>query len=124
MRSPYFQTVLMKFAKKRTFWVIIITFTLVCLFHYAEVLGMPDTAYPSFHFGLTRHTFDRILFFIPIIYAAFLFGRRGALITSFAALAAMLPRAILISPVGGCPSRDRGCLRRGYDSFLGGLDAS
>ena len=89
----------MKLTKNRTFWVIVITFALVCLFHYAELIGMPDTAYPSFHFGLVRHTFDRILFFIPIIYAAFLFGRRGALITSFAALAAMLPRAILISPV-------------------------
>ena len=89
----------MKLIRNRTFWVIVITFTLVCLFHYAEVMGMPGTAYPSFHFGLTRHTFDRILFFIPIIYAAFLFGRRGALITSFAALAAMLPRAILISPI-------------------------
>lgn len=99
MKGPYFQAVLMKLIKNRTFWVIVITFTLVCLFHYAEVIGMPDTAYPSFYFGLTRHTFDRILFVVPIIYAAFLFGRRGALIISFAALAAMLPRAILISPV-------------------------
>jgi len=99
LRSLYFQAVLMKLAKNRTFWVIVITFALVCLFHYAEVIGMPGTAYPSFHFGLTRHTFDRILFFVPIIYAAFIFGRRGALITSFAVLAVMLPRAILISPV-------------------------
>ena len=99
MKSPYFQAVLAKLTRNRTFWVIIITFALVCLFHYAEVIGMPDTVYPSFHFGLTRHTFDRILFFIPIIYAAFFFGRKGALIISFAALVAMLPRAILISPV-------------------------
>ncbi len=69
--------------------------------HYSEIIGIPGTIYPSFHFGLTRHTLDRILFIIPIIYAAILFRRKGALITSFAALAAMLPRAILISPVPG-----------------------
>jgi len=42
---------------------------------------------------------DRILFLLPIIYASFTFRLKGSLITSFTALAIMLPRAILISPV-------------------------
>ena len=54
---------------------------------------------PSFHLGLTRHALDRILFLLPIIYASFVFRLKGGLITSFTALAIMLPRAILISPV-------------------------
>ena len=54
---------------------------------------------PSFHLGLTRHALDRILFLLPIIYASFVFRLKGGLITSLAALAVMLPRAILISPV-------------------------
>lgn len=55
--------------------------------------------FPSFQLGLTRHTADRVLFLIPVLLATFAFRRKGALITLFAALAAMLPRAILISPV-------------------------
>ncbi|MDO8491387.1 MAG: PAS domain S-box protein, partial [Dehalococcoidia bacterium] len=48
--------------------------------------------------GLERHAFERILFLAPIIWAGFLFGMKGAAIASFAALALMLPRALLVSP--------------------------
>jgi PAS domain S-box-containing protein len=47
--------------------------------------------------GLDRHAFERILYLAPIVWAGFLFGWRGALITSLAALACMLPRVIFIS---------------------------
>jgi len=40
-----------------------------------------------------------MLFMIPIVLSTFLFRRKGALITTLVALAIMLPRAILISPV-------------------------
>ena len=89
----------MRLIRKRVFWAIIGVFALACVLHYAEIIGVPGTVYPSFHLGLTRHALDRILFVIPVIHSAFLFRRKGALITSFAALAVMLPRAILISPV-------------------------
>ncbi|MBN1863114.1 MAG: hypothetical protein JW790_05670, partial [Dehalococcoidales bacterium] len=89
----------MKLVKSRLFWVIVIFFTLACVLHYSEVIGVPGTVYPSSHFGLSRHTLDRILFLVPIINATFLFRRKGALISSGAALAVMLPRAILISAV-------------------------
>ena len=85
--------------KKRIFWVIVGFFTLACVLHYSEIVGIPGTIYPSAHFGLTRHALDRFLFLIPIVHATFLFRRKGALIVSAAALGAMLPRAILISPV-------------------------
>jgi two-component system sensor histidine kinase DegS len=66
--------------------------------HYIELTGIAGTP-PSLHLGLTRHALDRILFLVPIIYASFTFRLKGSLITSFTALAIMLPRAILISPV-------------------------
>jgi two-component system sensor histidine kinase DegS len=47
---------------------------------------------------LNRHAFERILFMAPIVWAGFLFGWKGSLISSLFALACMLPRAILISP--------------------------
>ena len=73
---------------------------LIIIPHYSEVIR-----YPAFlvgllsSTGLTRHTLDRILFLVPIVFAGFAFGWRGAVTVSFVALACMLPRAILISPV-------------------------
>ena len=89
----------MRLIRNRIFWVIIASFTAACVLHYVELTGIAGTVYPSLHFGLTRHALDRALFLVPVIHAAFLFKRKGALITSSAALSVMLPRAILISPV-------------------------
>ncbi|UCD54072.1 MAG: PAS domain S-box protein [Dehalococcoidia bacterium] len=92
----------MRVMQNRAFWVSIVLFVFVSVIHYDEVIGIPHILTPSFHYlGLTRHALDRILFLVPVIHAAFLFKRKGALITSSAALSVMLPRAILISPVPG-----------------------
>ncbi|MBM4433047.1 MAG: PAS domain S-box protein [Chloroflexi bacterium] len=88
----------MKILRNRHFWLIVLAFVLISLFHYAEQMGVAGTAVPSFHFGLTRHSLDRILFLIPIIYSGFVFGLRTGLFTSLAALVVMLPRAIIVSP--------------------------
>jgi len=93
--------------RNRNFWLILVFFTLCSVLHYIELTGITGMP-PSFHLGLTRHALDRILtrhaldrilFLLPIIYASFVFRLKGGLITSFTALAIMLPRAILISPV-------------------------
>ena len=89
----------MRLIQNRIFWVIPLVFALCGVLHYGELIGIPCAIYPSCYFGLTRHTLDRMLFLIPIIYSCFLFRQRGALITTLVALAIMLPRAILISPV-------------------------
>ena len=85
--------------RKPGFWLILALLVLITLSHYEETLG-----YPAFltqlmsNLGLTRHAFERILYLAPIVWAGFLFGWRGAIITSLAALACMLPRAVFISP--------------------------
>ncbi len=80
------------------FWLIIALVVLITLPHYAEALQHPAflTSIMS-NLGLTRHAFERVLYLAPIVWAGFLFGWRGAFITSLAALAGMLPRAISIS---------------------------
>jgi len=88
----------MRLIRNRSFWFIVVFFILCSLLHYIEQIGITGTP-PSLHFGLTRHTLDRILFLVPIIYASFAFRLKGGLITSFVALAIMLPRAIIVSPV-------------------------
>lgn len=84
--------------KRPGFWFILIILALITLPHYEETI-----AHPSFlsqliaNLGLDRHAFERILYLAPIVWAGFLFGWRGALVTSLMALGCMLPRAIFIT---------------------------
>jgi len=89
----------MRILRNPHFWLTLVVFALFSIFHYAEQIGMTDTMPPSFHFGLTRHSLERVLFLLPIIYSLFIFGLTAGLATCFAALVIMLPRALLISPV-------------------------
>ncbi len=76
-------------------WFIVIIVAAITLVHYSESLEFPALILSDL--GLDRHAFERILYLAPIVWAGFLFGWRGAFITSLLALAAMLPRAIVIS---------------------------
>lgn len=80
------------------FWTIILLFVIFTIPHYSEAYGYPaglGTLMSAI--GLTRHAMERILFLVPIVWSGFLFGTKGTIISSLAALACMLPRAILIS---------------------------
>jgi len=80
------------------FWLILILLVIITLPHYGETLKHPVfLTHVMSNLGLSRHALERILFLAPIVWAGFLFGRKGAAITSLAALACMLPRAIFIS---------------------------
>jgi PAS domain S-box-containing protein len=72
---------------------------LITVPHYGEFWHHPAFVTDLTHeLGMDRHAFERILYLAPIIWAGFLFGRKGAVGVSIAALACMLPRAIFISP--------------------------
>ncbi len=90
---------LTKVIRRPGFWLVIAILVLITIPHYEEALEHPSflTDIMS-NLGLSRHAFERILYLAPIVWAGFLFGWRGAFITSLAALACMLPRAIFISP--------------------------
>ena len=80
------------------FWLILILLALITIPHYRETIGYPRFLSDVFaNVGLSRHAFERILYMAPIIWAGFLFGQRGIMVVSVAALACMLPRAIFIS---------------------------
>ncbi|MEW6033384.1 MAG: PAS domain S-box protein [Chloroflexota bacterium] len=73
--------------------------TVITLPHYWQGLEHPNIISRLMSsLGLERHAFERILYLAPIVWAGFLFGRRGAVVVSILALVAMLPRAIFISP--------------------------
>ena len=89
---------LMKIARKPGFWLILALLVLITLPHYGEALKHPAfLTYMMSNLGLTRHAFERVLYLAPIVWAGFMFGWKGAFITSLAALACMLPRALFIS---------------------------
>ncbi len=81
------------------FWLLAALLVLITVYSYGEAVE-----YPAFitrliaALGLEHDAFGRILYLLPIVWAGFLFGERGALGTSLAALACMLPHAIFISP--------------------------
>jgi len=82
-------------------WVIAVIMALLVVIHYHEVLvDVPilERIGTILGFGLTRQTFERILFLIPIAYGTAIFGTRGGLSILALAIAAMLPRVFLISP--------------------------
>ncbi len=81
------------------FWIILALIVLITFPHYAGAVEHPAFfTHLTANLGLDRHAFERILYLAPVVWAGFLFGFRGAFITSVAVLACMLPRAIFISP--------------------------
>ncbi|MFC1990563.1 ATP-binding protein [Chloroflexota bacterium] len=89
---------LTKTIRKPGFWFTLALLILITLPHYGEAFK-----YTGFFLqmmsglDLDRHAFERILYLAPVVWSGFLFGWRGAFITSLVALACMLPRAIFIS---------------------------
>ncbi len=89
---------LLRLLRKPGFWFILAVLVLITLPHYSNVLQHPSfivSIWSSLH--LNRPAFERILYLAPIVWAGFIFGWKGAFVTSLAALAAMLPRALLFS---------------------------
>ena len=80
------------------FWLILALFVLCTVLHYQELIGVPASFSPNLLLGLSRHAVERVLFLLIVIYATFVFGFVAGLGASVAILAAMLPRALYISP--------------------------
>ena len=84
--------------RRPAFWLVFVTLLLITVLHYREAIGYPQFLSDVMsEIGITRHSFERILYLAPIVWSGFLFGRTGVLIVSVVALICMLPRAIFIS---------------------------
>ncbi|MBN2098496.1 MAG: PAS domain S-box protein [Dehalococcoidia bacterium] len=84
--------------KRPSFWLISLTLLLVTVLHYREAIGYPQFLIDAIdEMGITRHSFERILYLAPIVWSGFLLGRKGILAASIVALLCMLPRALFIS---------------------------
>jgi len=84
--------------RKPGFWFIIALLVLITLPHYGEASKYPGLFLQMMsNLDLDRHALERIFYLAPVVWSGFLFGWRGAFVTSLVALACMLPRAIFIS---------------------------
>ncbi len=82
-------------------WIVAVIVALLTVVHYHEVftgLGVLERIGSVLGLGLTRHTLERILFLIPIVYGTAVFGLGGGLSILALVAAAMIPRVFLISP--------------------------
>jgi len=84
------------------FWLILAVTALISIPHYIDGLNHPAFINQFISgLGLTRATFERVLFLAPIIWAGFIFGLRGAFYISLLAVVVMLPKAVLFSENSG-----------------------
>lgn len=88
-------------ARRPHFWIIVVLFIIVGLSHYHEflenvpVIGKIST---SIFFGTERHTVDRLIFLLLIVYSGWALGVRASGAVLAASFLVMLPRSIFISP--------------------------
>jgi two-component system sensor histidine kinase DegS len=76
------------------FWLVVAMLAVGAMLHYtAQIRSVPEVPV-----ALSRHAMERVLFVLPIAYAAFNFGMVGGLATVAAAVLLMLPRVLFISP--------------------------
>jgi PAS domain S-box-containing protein len=88
----------MRILRNPHLWIIIILFILFSVLQYVELFNFPGTASPSFHWGFTRHSADRFLLLIPVVYAMWAFGSAAGLTMLTAVVLASIPRTVIISP--------------------------
>jgi len=79
-------------------WYIAALMMVCAIFYYLgiiiELIGWPK---PPWEVLYTVHDLHRLLFFIPVIYAAYIFRVRGAIVTAVISMLIFLPRSIFIS---------------------------
>ena len=80
------------------FWVVVVMFVAGIIFHYPQQVLSSDSPTLFTFIGLTRHTVERILSLLPVIYAGLVFGIRAGLVCLGITIAILLPRVFLISP--------------------------
>ena len=85
--------------KTRDFWVVASLFGLCTLLYYfGELIDFAGSTAVQRDFFYGVHDVHRVLFILPIVYAAHQFRIKGSLIVTVAAFLVFLPRAIMVSP--------------------------
>ncbi len=81
---------------RRPLWVTVALVSAITFLHY--LTPQMRLIFPPLNTFLSRHSFERILFVLPVAVATVGFRQRGGTITLACAVCAMLPRALWVSP--------------------------
>jgi signal transduction histidine kinase len=79
-------------------WIIVFIILLETFVYYVDQSPWKDIPPLDNAFFSSVHDLHRLLYLIPIVYAAIVFRVRGSLISSFILLCVILPRGLLFSP--------------------------
>lgn len=95
-------------------WLVVGMLATGGILHYMDALvpELGNALVPD----LSRHSMERILFLLPVVYAGFMFGLTGGLLTLLVALFLMAPEALFL-----CPDRTAAVLETGAIMVVGGL---
>ncbi len=85
--------------KNPRLWYVTMALVACSAFYYLDTIidfmGWPNPRWGVFY---TVHDLHRLLFLIPVLFAAYSFRLKGAIVTSLVTMLVFLPRALFISP--------------------------
>jgi hypothetical protein len=79
------------------FWIVVALLVVGLILHYPQQLPIIGGDLPKSLLHLERHSGERIIFFVAIMYGGLMLGLRAGLVIAVVSLAAMLPR-LWLSP--------------------------
>ncbi len=85
------------YARSWNFWFVLAVFAVATILQYPEQLPIVGGDAPSSLLGLERHSLERVVYLVPIVYGGLVLGMRFGVVVAVVALAAMVPRVIWIS---------------------------
>jgi signal transduction histidine kinase len=74
------------------FWIVVALLVVGVILHYPQELPIIGGDLPKSLLGLERHSGERLIFFVAIVYGGLMFGIRAGVVIAAVSLAAMVPR--------------------------------
>jgi len=74
------------------FWIVVALLAVGTILHYPQQLPVIGGDLPSSLLGLERHSGERLIFLVAIVYGGLVFGMRAGVVIAVVSLAAMVPR--------------------------------
>jgi hypothetical protein len=94
--SPMSSTIRL-YARSWHFWLVVALLVAGTILHYPKQFPFVGEDAPSSWLGLERHSFERVIFLVAIVYGGLMLGVRTGWVIAGVALVAMLPRVIWVS---------------------------
>ena len=74
------------------FWIVVALLVVGVILHYPQELPIIGGDLPKSLLRLERHSGERLIFFVAIVYGGLMFGIRAGVVIAAVSLAAMVPR--------------------------------